>query len=69
MPTTRREFSTATHQVLGDPRYATAARDFAARHLHHRPDEVATQIVDDLEAMLVDGANLRDRCESAAITN
>ena len=46
----------ATHRVLDDLRYATAAADFAARHEHHRPDEVAAQIVDELEAMLVDGA-------------
>ena len=46
----------ATHQVLDDPRYATAARAFAARHEHHRPDEVATQIIDELEAMLPDCA-------------
>ena len=33
---------------------------FAARHEQHRPDDVATQIVDELEAMLVNCSTFQD---------
>jgi hypothetical protein len=44
--------------VLGDPCFASAAADCAARHEQYRADEVARQIVDEFEAVRVDVANL-----------
>ena len=54
----RRRSGEGTRVVLGDPWFASAAADFAARHQLRPPDHVARRIVDELEAMLVDRSSL-----------